>query len=65
VGCETRFPREVAEAAFAHPVGDETYHAYQRNDALMKRGQLMGQWADFLAGEAAPKVVKLRPGRRA
>jgi hypothetical protein len=31
----------------------------------MKRGQLMGQWADFLAGEAAPKVVKLRPGRHA
>jgi len=35
------FPREVAEAALAHSVGDATEQAYRRGDALEKRRKLM------------------------
>lgn len=59
-GDETAFPREVAEAALAHAVGDETERAYRRGDALMKRRDLMIAWADWLEGkEAASKVVSI------
>ena len=40
-------PREVAEAALAHVIGDETERAYRRGDALAKRRLLMQDWADF------------------
>lgn len=43
-GEETPFPREVAEAALAHVVGDETERAYRRGDALEKRRKLMDEW---------------------
>ncbi|SEK23391.1 Integrase [Xaviernesmea oryzae] len=46
-GEETSFPREVAEAALAHAVGDETERAYRRGDALEKRRKLMVEWAAF------------------
>jgi integrase len=61
-GDETQFPREVAEAALAHAVGDETERAYRRSDALMKRRDLMIAWADWLDGKEegdAAKVVSL------
>src|SRR6185437_13852059 len=37
VGESTSFPREIAEAALAHLVGDEVERAYRRGDALEKR----------------------------
>jgi integrase len=43
----TSFPREVAEAALAHVVGDETERAYRRGDALEKRRKLMEAWATY------------------
>jgi integrase len=43
----THFPREIAEAALAHLVGDAVERAYRRGDALEKRRQLMGAWATF------------------
>lgn len=43
----TNFPREVAEAALAHAVGDATEQAYRRADALTKRRKLMDAWAGF------------------
>lgn len=46
-GERTRFPREVAEAALAHVVGDATERAYRRGDALEKRRELMDAWAAF------------------
>ena len=52
-GEHTTFPREIAEAALAHTVGDETERAYRRGDALEKRRTLMEAWAGFLV---APKV---------
>lgn len=50
VGEETEFPREIAEAALAHIVGDATERAYRRGDALERRRQLMTAWADFVTG---------------
>jgi integrase len=42
---QTNFPREVAEMAMSHVVGDETEEAYFRSDLLDKRRPLMEQWA--------------------
>jgi integrase len=55
----TNYPREIAEKALAHAVGDETERSYQRGDLLEKRRQLMGEWANFCArppttGEVVP-----------
>jgi integrase len=47
VGEVSTFPREVAEAALAHTVGDATELAYRRGDALEKRRKLMDAWAAF------------------
>jgi integrase len=53
VGEETDFPRELAEAALAHVVGDATERAYRRRDALEKRRELMQAWARALTTAAA------------
>ena len=44
---ETDTPREIAEAALAHAVGDATERAYRRGDALAKRRVLMDAWAAY------------------
>lgn len=44
---ETNFPRELAEAALAHAVGDAVERAYRRGDALAKRRKLMDAWAMY------------------
>ena len=46
-GEASTFPRELAEAALAHIVGDETERAYRRGDALEKRRKLMDAWARY------------------
>ena len=46
-GDNTTFPREVAEAALAHAVGNATEQAYRRSDALEKRRRLMDAWAEY------------------
>lgn len=53
-GEESSFPREIAEAALAHRVGDATELAYRRGDALERRRRLMDDWAGFVLG--APQV---------
>jgi integrase len=53
-GDETDFPREVAEAALAHLIGDEAEQAYRRGDALERRRKLMDAWAEYL--NFAPKA---------
>ena len=40
----TNFPREIAEAALAHRVGDAVERAYRRSDALEHRRSLMVAW---------------------
>jgi integrase len=57
-GDETNYPREVAEAALAHAVGDATERAYRRSDALEKRRHLMELWADFCVPRS-DNVVRL------
>jgi integrase len=47
VGNETHIPREIAEAALVHVVGDAAEQAYRRGDALEKRRELMKAWADY------------------
>jgi integrase len=59
-GNETHFPREVAEAALAHAVGDMTERAYRRGDALEKRRQLMDAWANFIERKSLDNVVNMR-----
>ena len=49
-GNETHHPREIAEAALAHTIGDAAEQAYRRGDALEKRRALMNDWADFCGG---------------
>jgi integrase len=63
-GERTHFPREVAEQALAHTVGDQTERAYRRFDALEKRRELMEAWARFCSSSPAP-VIQLRPGASA
>lgn len=44
-GDATQHPREIAEAALAHIVGNAVEQAYRRGDALEKRRGLMEDWA--------------------
>ncbi len=48
VGEETSFPREVAEMALAHSVGNAVEAAYRRGDLYEKRRLMMQLWADFV-----------------
>ena len=57
-GERTSFPRELAEAALAHVVGDKAELAYRRGDALEKRRAVMDSWSAFCGGESA-RVVEL------
>ncbi|MGA7455305.1 MAG: integrase arm-type DNA-binding domain-containing protein [Rhodoplanes sp.] len=56
-GERTHFPREVAEAALAHVVGDETERAYRRGDSLEKRRELMDPWTAFCEGSGGNVVA--------
>ena len=61
-GEETHFPREIAEAALAHKVGNEVERAYRRGDALEKRRELMAAWESYCENATAGNVVRLKPG---
>lgn len=50
-GDETDHPREVAEQALAHMVGNAVERAYRRSDALDKRRALMIDWDSFLRSQ--------------
>lgn len=52
-GSATNYPRELAEEALAHVVGDATERAYRRESALDRRRPMMQDWADYLASGAA------------
>ena len=43
----TEFPKEVAEAALAHVIGDQTEAAYLRSDRLARRRVMMDAWAAY------------------
>ena len=50
-GNETQFPRELAEHALAHVIGDKAEQAYRRSNALVRRRELMDAWARHCEGE--------------
>ena len=44
----TEYPREIAEAALAHKVGDAVEQAYARSDVFEKRRAMMTDWSLYL-----------------
>jgi integrase len=48
----TNFPREIAEAALGHVLGNKVEAAYQRGDLLEKRRRLMQAWEGFCSKPA-------------
>ncbi len=59
-GNETHFPREVAEHALAHVIGDKAEQAYRRSDALTRRREMMDAWARHCEGAAGENVLAFR-----
>jgi integrase len=59
----TNFPREAAELALAHAVGDSVERAYQRGDLFEKRRKLMDAWASFCARKPDTENVVPIKGR--
>jgi integrase len=59
-GNETHFPREVAEAALAHVIGDKAEQAYRRGDALEKRRTLMEAWGAFCEPKQGDNIVPIK-----
>ncbi len=60
VGNETNFPRELAEHALAHVLGDQAEQAYRRSDALARRRELMDTWARHCEGLAGENVLAFK-----
>lgn len=58
----TATPREVAEMALAHAIGDKTEEAYRRGDLFEKRRVLMQQWARFIDTPPAKGNVTMLRG---
>ena len=46
----TNYPRDAAEMALAHAIGDKVEAAYRRGDLFEKRVAMMSEWADFIGG---------------
>jgi integrase len=59
-GNETHFPRELAEHALAHVIGDKAEQAYRRSDALARRRELMDAWARHCETNAGDNVLAFR-----
>jgi integrase len=58
-GDATSFPRDVAEQALAHRVGDATELAYRRSDAIEKRRMLMAAWAEYCTAIKGANVIPM------
>lgn len=56
---QTKFPREVREAALAHVNPNKVEASYSRTDYLEKRRPMMEAWAQFCAGATGGNVVRL------
>lgn len=54
----TNIPREIAELALAHEVGNAVERAYARSDLFEKRRDLMERWGQHCTGDSA-EVVSL------
>lgn len=58
---ETDYPREVAEMALAHAIGDKVEAAYRRSDLLIKRKNLMNMWSNTLSYIGNYGVSSVKP----
>jgi integrase len=58
-GDTTSFPREIAEAALSHVVGNKVEVTYRRGDALERRRELMAAWEQFCAAPVGGNVTLL------
>lgn len=57
----TNYPREVAEMALAHAIGNKVEAAYRRGDLFEKRCRMMDDWARFCSTiQPAGEVVPIR-----
>lgn len=54
---ERGIERDLAEIALAHVVGSDVERAYRRSDMLDRRRAVMADWAAFLSGREAARVV--------
>ena len=61
----SNYPRDVAEMALAHTIGDKVEAAYRRGDLFEKRRLMMADWAAFLARADRPAHVVEIISRRA
>ncbi len=61
---QTNFPRDVAEMALSHAIGDKVEAAYRRGDLLEKRRRMMEAWAAFAATKPATGKVVIPMQRR-
>lgn len=53
----TNYPRDVAEMALAHAIGDKVEAAYRRGDLFEKRRRMMKEWGKFSAKVQTPGTV--------
>jgi integrase len=60
----TNYPRDLAEMALAHAIGDKVEAAYRRGDMLEKRRRMMVEWAAFCA-KPEPKKGEVIPMHKA
>jgi integrase len=63
-GNETGFPRELAEAALSHVIGDKAEQAYRRSDALNKRRALMDAWAAYCNPARVANLLTMQGRKR-
>ena len=62
----TNYPRDAAEMARAHTIGDKVEAAYRRGDLFEKRRHMMEAWAAFCATPATSgEVIPLSRGAKA
>jgi integrase len=60
----TAYPRDVAEMALAHTIGDKVEAAYRRGDLMEKRRRMMEDWARFCEmPRPQGKIVELAQAR--
>jgi integrase len=60
----TNYPRDAAEMALAHAIGDKVEAAYRRGDLFEKRRLMMADWAKFLTRvEKRGEVLDLQSKR--
>lgn len=59
---KTEYPRDVAEMALAHTIGDKVEAAYRRGDLFAKRSEMMTDWANFIEAPTVVDATKRRPG---